>query len=235
MTYTGSPNSYFRKLPNLDYPSLANERTSAYDYQTVKNIFKKAVIRDDIFDEITAFTEYSVEGDERPDQVAYNFYGDSGLDWVILTTNNIIHVRDEWPMGQQDFSTYLNQKYTNEQLSNIHHYETKIIRDSNGKLIQPEGLIVPEGHSITFLDNGVLRTESKITSFSFLQHETDLNDEKRNINILNKEFLSLFFDNFEDIMEYKESSQFINERLKKQKIQDLFLHKKRGRFERPLA
>ena len=215
MTYTGSPNSYFRKLPNLDYPSLANERTSAYDYQTVKNIFKKAVIRDDIFDEITAFTEYSVEGDERPDQVAYNFYGDSGLDWVILTTNNIIHVRDEWPMGQQDFSTYLNQKYTNEQLSNIHHYETKIIRDSNGKLIQPEGLIVPEGHSITFLDNGVLRTESKITSFSFLQHETDLNDEKRNINILNKEFLSLFFDNFEDIMEYKESSQFINERLKK--------------------
>ena len=215
MTYSGSPNSYFRKLPTLDYPSLANERTSAYDYQTVKNIFKKAVIRDDIFDEITAFTEYSVEGDERPDQVAYNFYGDSGLDWVILTTNNIIHVRDEWPMGQQDFSTYLNQKYTNEQLSNIHHYETKIIRDSNGKLIQPEGLIVPEGHSITFLDNGVLRTESKLTSFSFLQHESNLNDEKRNINILNKEFLSLFFDNFEDIMEYKESSQFINERLKK--------------------
>ena len=215
MTYTGSPNSYFRKLPNLDYPSLANERTSAYDYQTVKNIFKKAVIRDDIFDEITAFTEYSVEGDERPDQVAYNFYGDSGLDWVILTTNNIIHVRDEWPMGQQDFSTYLNQKYTNEQLSNIHHYETKIIRDSNGKLIQPAGLTVPEGHSITFLDNGVLRTESKLTSFSFLQHETNINDEKRNIDILNSSFLSLFFDNFEDIMEYKESSQFINERLKK--------------------
>ena len=215
MTYTGSPNSYFKKLPNLDYPSLANERTSAYDYQVVKNIFKKAVIRDDIFDEVTAFTKYSVEGDERPDQVAYNFYGDSGLDWVILTTNNIIHVRDEWPMGQQDFLTYLNQKYTNEQLSNIHHYETKIIRDSNGKLIQPEGLIVPEGHSITFLDNGVLRTESKLTSFSFLQHETNINDEKRNIDILNSSFLSLFFDNFEDIMEYKESSQFVNERLKK--------------------
>ena len=215
MTYTGSPNSYFKKLPNLDYPSLANERTSAYDYQVVKNIFKKAVIRDDIFNEVTAFTKYSVEGDERPDQVAYNFYGDSGLDWVILTTNNIVHVRDEWPMGSQDFFTYVNTKYTSEQLSNIHHYETKIIRDSNGKLIQPAGLTVPEGHSITFLDNGVLRTESKLTSFSFLQHETNLNDEKRNIDILNSEFLSLFFDNFEDIMEYKESSQFINERLKK--------------------
>ena len=217
MTYSssGSPNTYFRQLPNLDYPSLANERTSAYDYQVVKNIFKRAVLRDDIYNEVTAFTKYDVIGDERPDQVAAQFYRDPALDWVILTTNNIVHVRDEWPMGNQDFLTYLNEKYSAEELSNIHHYETKLIRTANGKLIQPAGLTVPEGHSITFLDNGVLRTESKLTSFSFLQHETNLNDEKRNIDILNSEFLSLFFDNFEDIMEYKESSQFINERLKK--------------------
>ena len=65
MTYSGSKNSYFRQVPNLDYPSLANDRTSAYDFQTVKNLFKRAVIRDDIFNEITAFTKYSVEGDER--------------------------------------------------------------------------------------------------------------------------------------------------------------------------
>ena len=96
MTYSGSPNSYFRQVPKLDYPSLTNDRTSAYDFQTVKNLFKRAVIRDDIFNEVTAFTKYSIEGDERPDQVAYNFYQDSGLDWVILTTNNIVHVRDEW-------------------------------------------------------------------------------------------------------------------------------------------
>ena len=215
MTYSGSQNSYFRQLPNLDYPSLANDRKSVYDYQTVKNIFKRAVIRDDIFDEVVAFTKYSVIGDERPDQVAYNFYGDSGLDWVVLTTNNIIHVRDEWPMGSQDFLTYLNEKYTTEQLSNIHHYETKIIRDFDGKLIQPEGLTVPAGHSITFLDNGVLKTESQLTSFSFLEHEIDLNDKKRDINILKPEYLSLFLEDFAEIMEYKPSRQFVNEDLKK--------------------
>ena len=47
-------------------------------------------MRDDIFNEATAFTKYSVVGDERPDQVANKFYNDSGLDWVVLTTNNII-------------------------------------------------------------------------------------------------------------------------------------------------
>ena len=211
----GSPNSYFKQLPDLDYPSLANDRTSAYDYQTVKNIFKRAVIRNDIFDEVVAFTKYSIVGDERPDQVAYEFYGDSGLDWVVLTTNNIIHVRDEWPMGNQDFLTYLNAKYTSEQLLNIHHYETKLIRDAKGKLIQPEGLTVPAGHSITFLDNGVLRTESQLTSFNFLEHETNLNDDKRNINILKQEYLSLFLEDFAEIMEYKPSRQFISDSLKK--------------------
>ena len=215
MTYSGSSNSYFRQLPELDYPSLANDRKSAYDYQKVKNIFKRAVIRDDLFDEVVAFTKYSVVGDERPDQVAYNFYGDSGLDWVVLTTNNIIHVRDEWPMGNQDFLTYLNAKYTAEQLSNIHHYETKLIRDSRGRLIQPEGLIVPAGHSISFLDNGALRTESQLRSFTFLEHENNLNDKKRDIDILRPEYLSVFLENFAEIMEYKPSRQFVNEDLKK--------------------
>ena len=215
MTYSGSNNSYFRQLPELDYPSLANDRKSAFDYQTVKNIFKRAVIRNDIFDEVVAFTKYSVQGDERPDQVAYNFYRDAGLDWVVLTTNNIVHVRDEWPMGERDFLTYVNAKYTSEELSNIHHYETKLIRDSRGRLIQPEGLTVPAGHSVSFLDNGVLRTESQLTSFNFLEHEINLNDAKRNINILKSEYLSLFLEDFAEIMEYKPSRQFVNDRLKK--------------------
>ena len=215
MTYSGSPNSYFRQLPELDYPSLVNDRNSVYDYQVVKNLFKRAVIRDDIFDEITAFTKYSVRGDERPDQIAYNFYNDSGLDWVILTTNNIVHVRDEWPMGNQDFLTYLNEKYTEQELANIHHYETDLIRNSRGQLIQPEGMTVPENYSITYLDNGVLRTESKITSFTFLEHETRLNDNKRNINILRQEYLTLFLEDIADIMDYKKSKQFVTGKLKK--------------------
>ena len=219
MTYSSSrsdkPNAYFRQLPNLNYPSLKNDRTSAYDYQVVKNIFKRAVIRNDIFDEVTAFTKYSVVGDERPDNVADNFYNDSTLDWVVLTTNNIVHVRDEWPMGNQDFLTYLNGKYTEAELANIHHYETKVIRDSNGKLIQPSGLTVPADHSISFVDNGVLREESSLTSFTFLEHETNVNDNKRNINILRSEYLNFFLESFEEIMEYKPSKQFVTDSLKK--------------------
>ena len=214
MAYQGSPNSYFKQLPNLSYPSLANERNSAYDYQVVKNLFKRAVLRDDVINEITNFTRYSIQGDERADQVAYNFYGDSGLDWIILTTNNVIHVRDEWPMSNRDFLTYLNEKYTSEQLSNVHHYETREIRDSSNTLIQKAGVRVKSNHSITYLDQGSATTTSSIKTVSYLQHETDLNDAKRNILILRKEYLSTILRDIGDIMQYKESQQYINDRLK---------------------
>ena len=214
MAYRSSPNSYFKKLPNLDYPSLQNDRTSVYDYQIVKNLFKRAVMRDDVYGSLVNFEKYSVQGDERPDQVAYDFYNDSALDWVILTTNNIVHIRDEWPMGSQDFLTYLNEKYTTQELTNIHHYETKVIRDSANNLIQPAGLYVDSNHSMTYVDRGVTTTKSEITSVSFLQHETDLNDKKRNINILRPELLDTFFRDIENIMLYKESNQFVTDKLK---------------------
>ena len=215
MTYSGSPNSYFRQLPDLDYPSLRNDRTSAFDFEIVKNLFKRAVMRQDVINDVVNFTKYSVRDDERPDQIAYDFYRDAGLDWVILTTNNIIHVRDEWPMGNQDFLTYLNGKYTSEELSNIHHYETKLITDSRERTIQKAGLYVPSDHSITYVDNGVVKTQSQIKQVTFLEHETNLNDDKRQINILKPEYLTVFLEDFENIMEYKPSRQFVSDKLKK--------------------
>ena len=214
MAYQGSPNSYFKQLPNLDYPSLRNDRTSAYDYEIVKNFFKRAVMRDDVYGSLVNFEKYSVKDDERPDQVAYDFYNDSNLDWVILTTNNIVHVRDEWPMGSQDFLTYLNAKYTDAELTNIHHYETKVIRDAANNLIQPAGIYVDSDHSITYVDRGVTTTKSEITSVTFLENETNMNDKKRNINIMKRELLDTFFRDINNIMTYKESNQFITEKLK---------------------
>ena len=214
-SYTRSSKSYFKQLPRLDYPSLANDRTSVYDFQIVKNLFKRAVLRDDILEDVTSFEKYTVQGDERPDQVAYDFYGDSALDWVVLTTNNIIHVRDEWPMSNRDFLTYLNGKYTAQELSNVHHYETTILRDSLGNLIQNSGLNVEENHSVTFLDNGVYRTEQNRKQITFLEHETNLNDKKREINILKRSLIEVFLKDMAEIMTYKPSQQFISDDLKK--------------------
>ena len=215
MAYDNNRNAYFRQFPELDYPSLGNDRQSVYDYNRVKNIFRRAVIRDDILESYVAFEKYSIQGDERPDSVADTFYGDPSLDWVLLITNNITNIRDRWPMSDSDFFNYLGEKYTDEQLANIHHYETLKILDGKNRLIQPEGYWVDENHSISFLDGGVLRTESRIKSVSYLQHEIAMNDAKREINILKKEFLEIFLRNNRELMEYQQSQQYVSPTLKK--------------------
>ena len=215
MAYDPRRNAYFRQLSELEYPSLSNDRNSIYDYTRVKNIFRRSVIRGDILNSYVAFEKYAIQGDERPDNVAEIFYGDSSLDWVILITNNIINIRDDWPMSNADLYNYLSEKYTEAELSNIHHYETLKILDGQGRLIQPEGYWVDSDYSMTFLDTGVLKTESRIKSVSYLQHEIGLNDAKRNINILKSQYLELFLRDNSNIMEYKPSEQYISPTLKK--------------------
>ena len=219
MTYSGNnrrnARSYFRQLPDLEYPSLSNERESIYDYNRVKNFFRRAVIRDDILESYVSFEKYLIQGNERPDNVAYKVYGDSQLDWVVLLVSNITSVRDQWPMSEGDFSNYLNDKYTEEQLSHIHHYETMTILDGQGKLIQPAGYYVGPDHSVTFIDDGVNRTETKIKSVSYLQHEIAQNDAKREIDVLKPEFLTIVLRDLKNIMQYDVSSQYISEKLKR--------------------
>lgn len=208
-------NSYFRKFANLSYPDLSSSRNSILDYTTVKNLFKSARVREDIFQSFLNFEKYQIEGDERPDQVADKFYGDSNLDWIILLSNKITNIRNQWPLGNFELQVYLQNKYPNEILYEVHHYETLEIRDSKNRLIQEEGLWVEPNHSISYIDNKQVVTKSEIKEVTFLDYESDLNDKKRSIDILNSRFVPVILQDLEDIMTYKPSSQYISDKLKK--------------------
>ena len=81
--------AYFEELPNISYPSLLPSRNKIEDRIAVKNIFKRSKLRTDIDQAITGFDYYYVQDQQRPDVLAQELYGDSELDWVILTSNNI--------------------------------------------------------------------------------------------------------------------------------------------------
>ena len=208
-------NSYFQPLPELEYPSLSNDRTSFYDYSRVKNIFKRAILREDLIDSFITFDKYSIQGDERPDSVAEKFYDDPTLDWLILVANNIINYRDEWPMSQSDFENYVTEKYTTDELSHIHHWETNEIRDGKNRLIQPAGLTVDSDHTVTYLEGGVTTTRSDLKSVSYLQFEIAKNDEKREIDVLKAEYVDVAITDMKHIMEYERSNGFLSPMLKK--------------------
>ena len=210
--------NYFRNLPNFEYVSRINERSSNRDFIKVKNIFRRALIREDLFTDFMAFTKYKIEGDERPDAVAYKFYGDEDYDWVVLAANNIIHVRDEWPLTQNDFHNYLIEKYGSESLlDDIKHYETEEIKDSKGKIFVPKGKIVDSTFKTTFLDSGTNRLieVNPVQGISYRTYEEKLQDAKRNINILERRYLSQVVDDMETVLDYERSSEYISPKLKR--------------------
>ena len=212
-------NPYFRNLPEFDYVDRTRNDGSIGDYTRVKNLFKKGVLRQDIFQDLSFFTKYIVEGDDRPDNVAEIVYGDPTLDWVVLMANNITNIQSEWPLSQADFNTFLLDKYENETLlySGIHHYESNEVKTSRDVIVIPSGMKVGIGQSVSFYDDGlkqqVTKTDvaSPITNYMY---EDKINNDKRNIFILKPVYLNLVFDDLENIMEYKEgSTQYVSETL----------------------
>ena len=82
--------AYFQELPNISYPSLLPANNKIEDRIPVKNIFRRSKLRSDVDQAITAFNYYYVKESYRPDMVAEEIYNDSELDWVVLTSNNIL-------------------------------------------------------------------------------------------------------------------------------------------------
>ena len=212
--------SYFNLIPDFDYVSrLPDAKIS--DYIRVKNFFRRVTLREDIYQNLTFFTKYPIDGDDRPDNVAQKVYENPDLDWLILLANNITHIPTEWPMAQNDFDRFLLEKYDqyNTIYNGIHHHETIEVKDSNNVTIVPAGLEVSSDFTQTYYDYFVseMKTESNITRpVTNYEYEEKIENDKRQIFILKQEYLTVVLDDIDEIMPYeKGSTEFIDRNLKK--------------------
>ena len=211
-------NPYFSNLPEFEYVNRTQRGRSEGDYSVVKNFFKRGKLREDIFQDLTFFTKYIVQGDDRPDTVASKVYDDPTLDWVVLMANNIINVQSEWPMSQADFHAYITNKYDEETLySGIHHYESREVKTTDNSIIIPAGQKVGVGQSVSYYDDALgqhVRATDVALPVTNYTYEERLNNDKRNIFVLKASYLNIVFDDLEEIMEYKKgSTQYVSETL----------------------
>ena len=130
------------------------------------------------------------------------------LDWVVLTSANIINVRDEWPLDSREMYNYASNKYGKD-LNQIRHYVTTEVKDSSGRLVFPKGKVVDAGfyNSRSSIINRHNQPVAGVTNY---EYETGLNDAKRDIYILDPKYLGIFLKDMRTIMRYKDSSQFID-------------------------
>ena len=216
---------YFSYFPNLNYVSRTTDRSSNDEFIAVKNIFRRPKLRDDLKNVVTAFEDYVVVGDDRPEQVSERVYGDPRFDWVILTTNNITKVRDQWPLSSNDFQKFILAKYgSEEKLTEVHHYVTELLLDSRLRIVVPEGLTVDSNFESRYLETSgsgeSTYSGTNLPTLSTVDNAGTVKDANGNVVSHTNVFPVTNYE-FEEneneakrIMKYGKSSTFINSKLK---------------------
>ena len=89
---------YLKNLPKFDYNFNGGDDGEVR--LRVTDLFRRVAFTEETRKDMRNFIEYIVEDGERPDDVAFKIYGDPKWFWLVLLSNNIVDVENEWPMSQ---------------------------------------------------------------------------------------------------------------------------------------
>jgi len=158
------------------------------NYKLLPDILRRVKQRNAIKSGQFIFDTYDVVDGEKPEDVAYKWFGDAQLHWVILMTNNVIDRYYDWPMNQVQFQEFLEDKYSNP--DGIHHYE----------LTQDSGRTTSQGPSDYSHKVEVTSDTVNASSISNREYEEREQDKKRSIRLLNQKFLPAFIEEFDNLI-----------------------------------
>ena len=160
------------------------------NYKLLPNILRRVKLRTGIRSGSFLFDSYDVVDGERPEDVAFKYYGDPELHWVILMTNNVTDRYYQWPLTQPQFQEHLTDKYGAGNEDAVHHYE-------NTQASGPTSSSGPNDFSHKVEVNSDDGDPDIITN---RQYEQRKQDEYRSIKLLDKKFLDAFVDEFTSLI-----------------------------------
>lgn len=196
---------YFDTLPKIITPDQ-----NGYPI-LMTNLLSRASIMQEFLNNPMQFYEYAIQEGDTPEIVAEKYYGDMFKYWIVLFSNQILDPVWEWPMSQASFLLYLDTKYATEaedadqtpfEYTNttIYQYkkivtttegytktetikEVSITEDDYNSLVESTtSYDIPGGTSCT-----VAITKTLVTLYDY---EEQLNESKRQIKLLNANYMS---------------------------------------------
>jgi hypothetical protein len=82
-----------------------------YNGTLTRNVMTRVQLLNSVRNITNAFYPYTIKDGERPDTIAYDYYGDSYYDWLVYIVNNIMDPYYQWPLVQLEFDEYIAKKY----------------------------------------------------------------------------------------------------------------------------
>ena len=169
--------SYFNYFSPILYDPKGNGNA-----KLVTNILSRVRIRVNMKKEIVMLDQYDIKENDTPEIISDRHHGSPYYHWVVMILNGISDVFHDWPKSTRQLQKYLQTRYTDAQMSEIHHYE--IAQSSGDTTIKIQ---VPQG-------------TSGATTITNYEYEVNKNEEKRKIDLLRNEYLGFFVSEFEAIM-----------------------------------
>lgn len=204
---------YFNFFPLTEY------RFSEKDANIIATkITSRFSFEEELKENTVAYYKYTVKDGETPEMLAHRFYGSSEKHWVILMVNNIIDPLYDWVLEDRTFNEYVKQKYSTQGAlvgkngiewakTNTHSYYKIISQKADNVTTQKEITIdedtylnTPSEYQVILLADGNSIEESiSKRELSYFDYEKELNEQKRNIKILKRQFLEIAQSQFESI------------------------------------
>ena len=174
--------SYFSRFPLMAYDIKGNEK-----YKLLPDILRRVKLRSGIRSGSFMFDNYDVKDGERPEDIAFKWFGDPEYHWVVLMTNNITDRYYQWPLTQPQFQEHLKDKYGAGNEDAVHHYE----------ITQTSGPTSSRDYSHMVECNSDETNPSIITN---RQYEQRKQDEYRQIRLLDKRYIGTFVEEFDNLI-----------------------------------
>jgi len=176
---------YFSRFPLMTY-DMKGDR----DYKLLPDILRRVKLRSGLRSGAFLFDKYDVKDGEKPEDVAYKWFGDAEYHWIILMTNNITDRYYQWPLSQPQFAEHLTDKYGAGSEDAVHHYE----KTTDSGRTSSNG---PNDYSHLVECNEDDENPAIITN---RQYEQRKQDEYREINLLDRRYLRTFIAEFENLI-----------------------------------
>lgn len=208
------------------FPTTGHDLTNVGQTVRLTNILRRFKIKSSVADNVSVFYDYSIQSHDRPDTIAAKYYGDAGYAWVVMMYNEISDPIFDWPLFGNSFDEYIIGKYREQAESDLGRtltggeviawtggevyeyrqilnagqlsYNTETGRYENKSLY--DGSTTSKRYIVIDATTYATLDEDNRESVSIYDWESEKNEAKRNIRILDKRYLSLVRDQAKSII-----------------------------------
>ena len=161
---------YFNKI-NYDVRGVKNN----VNFDVITNILERVRLKLNFIQNQAFFVQHHIIDGETPEFLAYSYYGDTELHWIILYAQQATNPYYDWPLIYFDLKKFVDKKYCVANINAIHHYE-----DADGYEVDS--------------------TAAGAAAVTHFIHEETLNDAKRNLTVIRSEYVSNVVNEFKKLL-----------------------------------